>query len=73
MLKDNNAIAKKLKFKTKLEERKFKDQWQDLFEHDKQQTIDIQQQITQTDKQIDNMVYQLYNLTDDEIKIIEEN
>ena len=31
-----------------------------------------QQQITATDKKIDQLVYKLYNLTDEEIKIIEE-
>jgi hypothetical protein len=33
----------------------------------------IQRQIDITDKQIDNLVYELYNLTDEEIKIIESN
>lgn len=33
----------------------------------------LQRQITATDSQIDNLVYQLYNLTPDEIKLIEEN
>ncbi|MHC4394117.1 MAG: Eco57I restriction-modification methylase domain-containing protein [Planctomycetota bacterium] len=33
----------------------------------------IQRQITTTDKQIDKLVYQLYNLTPDEIKIIEQS
>jgi len=31
----------------------------------------IQRQITTTDKQIDKLVYELYNLTDDEISIVE--
>jgi len=30
----------------------------------------IQRQIATTDKQIDNLVYELYNLTDEEIKIV---
>lgn len=38
--------------------------------HDKQV---IQTQIDATGKQIDELVYELYNLTDDEIKIIEES
>ncbi len=33
----------------------------------------IQRQINTTDKQIDNLVYQLYDLTEEEIKIIEES
>ena len=32
----------------------------------------IQRQINTTDKQIDNLTYDLYNLTAEEIKIIEE-
>ena len=31
----------------------------------------IQRQINATDKQIDSLVYELYGLTDEEIKIIE--
>lgn len=37
--------------------------------HDK--TV-IQQQIAVTDKQIDKMAYELYDLTDEEIKMVEE-
>jgi hypothetical protein len=36
--------------------------------HDK--TI-LQRQIDATDKQIDNLVYELYGLTEEEIKIVE--
>ena len=32
----------------------------------------IQRQIDAVDNQIDQLVYQLYNLTDEEIKIVEE-
>ena len=38
-------------------------------EHDK--TL-IQRRIDATDKQIDNLVYELYGLTDEEIRIVEE-
>ena len=31
----------------------------------------LQRQIAASDKQIDQLVYQLYQLTDDEIKIVE--
>jgi hypothetical protein len=31
----------------------------------------IQRQIDATDKQIDKLVYELYGLTDDEIRIVE--
>jgi len=32
----------------------------------------LQRQIDATDRQIDNLVYELYGLTDEEIKIVEE-
>ncbi len=32
----------------------------------------IQREIDATDRQIDQLVYQLYGLTDDEIRIVEE-
>ena len=32
----------------------------------------IQRQIDGTDRQIDQLVYELYGLTDDEIRIVEE-
>ena len=65
------AKAKKLKFTDKLEERNFKNEWQRLFENDKKEVLEIQNQINITDKEIDQMVYKLYNLTPDEIKIVE--
>ncbi|MDX4012233.1 N-6 DNA methylase [Aliarcobacter skirrowii] len=65
------AKAKKLKFADKLEERNFKNEWQRLFENDKKEVLEIQNQINITDKEIDQMVYKLYDLTQDEIKIVE--
>ncbi|MDX4050417.1 N-6 DNA methylase [Aliarcobacter skirrowii] len=67
------AKAKKLKFADKLEERNFKNEWQRLFENDKKEVLEIQNQINITDKEIDQMVYKLYDLTEDEIKIVEDN
>ena len=37
----------------------------------KKEVLEIQNQINITDKEIDQMVYKLYNLTQDEIKIVE--
>ena len=37
--------------------------------HDKEV---LQRQIDATDRQIDQLVYELYNLTDEEIRIVEE-
>ena len=36
-------------------------------------TTALQRQIQTTDRQIDQLVYELYDLTDDEIKIVEES
>jgi len=48
-------------------------EWQVLFETEKQQALTIKALIHQTDKEIDNMVYDLYGLTADDIAIIETN
>ncbi len=42
-------------------------------ENDKKEVLEIQYQINITDKEIDQMVYKLYDLTEDEIKIVEGN
>ena len=63
--------AKKIKFTDKLEERNFKNNWKALFENDKTLTCKLKEEIKQTDKEIDQMVYKLYDLTEDEIKIVE--
>ncbi len=46
-------------------------EWEDFFLQMQEKALAIQTQITQTDKQIDQMVYKLYGLTEEEIKIIE--
>ena len=43
------------------------------FEAEQTKANTIQQTITQTDKEIDAMVYKLYELTNEEIAIIENN
>lgn len=48
-------------------------EWLDLFEDNKQKAQALQTQINQTDKEIDAMVYQLYGLTEEEIKIVENS
>lgn len=64
------AKAKKLKFADKLAERNFKQEWQAIFENDKILTCRLKDEIAKTDKEIDEMVYKLYDLTDDEIRIV---
>lgn len=48
-------------------------EWLDLFEDNKQKAQALQTQINQTDGAIDQMVYQLYGLTDEEIQIVENS
>lgn len=50
---------------------KIKLEWLEVFEETKKELLDLKQQIDETDKEINQMVYKLYNLTDDEIAIIE--
>jgi hypothetical protein len=61
---------KKMKFKDKLAERKFKNEWKALFENDKDEVLQIQVEISRIENEIDNLVFKLYNLTDDEIKLV---
>lgn len=46
-------------------------EWLDLFEENQQKAQTLHAQIQQTDKAIGQMVYELYGLTDEEIKIVE--
>ena len=48
-----------------------KSQWLEHFEAEKQKAVDLQNKISKTDAEIDKMVYELYGLSDEEIKIIE--
>ena len=50
-----------------------KAEWEDYFIQESKKALDIKHQIDTTDKEIDQMVYQLYGLTEDEIKIVENN
>ena len=47
--------------------------WEDYFLPEQQKALEIKAQITKTDKEIDAMVYELYDLTDEEIAIIENS
>ncbi|NJM80093.1 MAG: hypothetical protein HC854_11605 [Flavobacterium sp.] len=65
-LKNNLQPIKEL---TKLDEM----DWMDVFETKKTEAQNLQQQINTTDKEIDAMVYELYGLSEEEIKIVEES
>lgn len=49
-----------------------KDDWFERFNRVSTEIKELQKTIDETDKQIDSLIYKLYNLTDEEIKIIEE-
>ena len=59
---------KKAKVKLSLSEEA---EWMQYFNEQKAKATELQNQINQTDTEIDQMVYQLYGLTDEEIKIVE--
>jgi hypothetical protein len=46
-------------------------EWMPYFESEQQKAAALQQVIAQTDAEIDALVYRLYGLTDDEIRIVE--
>lgn len=66
--KDFVAALKKQKIKLSLTDQ---DEWEEYFISNKTECNTLSAQIATTDDQIDQMVYALYGLTDDEIAIIE--
>jgi len=64
------AELKKQKIKLSLTQQ---DEWEDYFNNYKTEINQIQAEINKTDKEIDQMVYKLYELTEEEIKIVEES
>lgn len=48
-----------------------KAEWEEYFEGERRKAIEIKTKIDQTDKEIDRMVYELYQLNEEEIKVIE--
>lgn len=48
-------------------------EWMELFEENKKKAQDLQNQISQTEQQIDQMVYELYGLSVEEIRIVENS
>nr|MCK4428987.1 Eco57I restriction-modification methylase domain-containing protein [Candidatus Aenigmarchaeota archaeon] len=52
---------------------KEQDEWEDYFNQYKKELSSLKEYIEATDKEIDEMVYKLYGLTNEEIKIVEES
>ena len=48
-------------------------EWKDFFETTKSEINQLQSEIAKTDREINQMVYELYGLTEEEIKIVEGN
>lgn len=47
-------------------------EWMEVFETKKIEALSLKSEIDKTDKEINQMVYELYGLTEEEIKIVEE-
>lgn len=47
-------------------------EWEDCFLKESSKALDIKTRIDTTDKEIDQIVYQLYGLTDEEVKLVED-
>ncbi|MBK8943645.1 MAG: Eco57I restriction-modification methylase domain-containing protein [Ignavibacteriae bacterium] len=66
-----------LGFKTELKKQKIElslkqqDEWEEYFNEYKTKINQLQEEITKTDNEIDVMVYKLYNLTYEEVKIVD--
>ncbi|PIN85003.1 MAG: hypothetical protein COV47_04480 [Candidatus Diapherotrites archaeon CG11_big_fil_rev_8_21_14_0_20_37_9] len=50
---------------------KEQDEWEDYFNEYKKELLDLKENIDKTDKEIDGLVYELYGLTPEEVKIVE--
>ena len=61
---------KKLKIKLSLKD---EIEWEEIFLEKKEEAEKVKNEIEMTDKEIDGMVYELYGLSEEEIRIIEEN
>ena len=48
-------------------------EWEEYFNMERKKVLDILAEIEKTDKEIDQIVYKLYELTEEEIKIVEES
>ena len=69
-----DAFKKELaKQKVKISLGNENNEWREYFNTTTQKINELQSQINQTDKEIDKMVYQLYELTPEEIEIVENS
>jgi type I restriction-modification system DNA methylase subunit len=69
---DFKIFLKELKKKKATLTLKDQDEWEEYFETYQKELLELQSQIDTTDREIDAMVYALYGLSEDEIKVIDE-
>ncbi len=48
-------------------------EWMEVFETKKKEVLELKAEIDKTDKEIDQMVYELYGLSEEEIRIVENS
>ena len=70
---DFKTFLSELKKKKIILTLKQQDEWEAYFNEYKTEINQLQQKINQTDREIDRLVYQLYGLTEEEVKIVEES
>ncbi len=68
-----NEVVKELEKQKIVITLREQDEWQDYFEEIKERVLDIQSQIQIVDSQIDNLVFELYKLTEEEIELIKND
>ena len=68
---DFKTFLKELKKKKVTLTLKEQDEWEEYFESYQKELLEIKVQIDTTDKQIDEMVYYLYGLNEDEVAVVE--
>ncbi len=68
---DFKTFLKELKKKKITLTLKDQDEWEEYFGTYQKELLEIKAQIDTTDKQIDEMVYALYGLSEDEVAVVE--
>ena len=68
-----HIFLKELKKQKIVLDLKSQDEWEEYFQSYKTEILDLQSEIKICDKNIDNMIYELYDLTESEIQIVENN
>jgi hypothetical protein len=71
--KDNRIRRKNEQEETSKLTKKDEFEWMELFEENKKKAVELLTQINQLDHQINQMVYELYGLSEEEIKIVENS